>query len=73
MPYFAANLKSLDTGGILTRLYCAYGLADLATRKYKSGAKHFLRANLDHCDIGDMMSAQVSNNGSDVSCYLLNS
>lgn len=41
---------------ILTRLNCAHGLADLATRKYKSAAKHFLAANLDHCDIPDLMS-----------------
>ena len=41
---------------ILTRLNCAHGLADLATRKYKSAAKHFLSANLDHCDIPDLMS-----------------
>ena len=40
----------------MTRLNCAHGLADLATRKYKSAAKHFLAANLDHCDIPDLMS-----------------
>jgi hypothetical protein len=43
---------------ILNRLNCAHGLASLATRKYKCAAKHFLAANLDHCDIPDLMSTQ---------------
>ena len=41
---------------MLTKLKCAGGLADLMTRKYKSAAKQFLEANLDHCDCPDMMS-----------------
>ena len=43
----------------VNRLHCAYGLAELATGKYKSAAKHFLSANIDHCGIPDLMSAQV--------------
>ncbi|XP_015789358.1 COP9 signalosome complex subunit 1 [Tetranychus urticae] len=31
-----------------TKLHCAAGLADLANKKYKSAAKHFLAANFDH-------------------------
>lgn len=42
---------------ILTRLKCAAGLAELATKKYKSAAKHFLQANLDHCDFPEMLSS----------------
>ncbi|XP_022908373.1 COP9 signalosome complex subunit 1 [Onthophagus taurus] len=41
---------------ILTKLKCAAGLAELATKKYKSAAKHFLQANLDHCDFHELMS-----------------
>lgn len=41
---------------VITRLKCAAGLADLATKKYKSAAKHFLQANFDHCDFPDMLS-----------------
>lgn len=41
---------------ILTRLKCAAGLAELANKKYKSAAKHFLQANLDHCDFPEMLS-----------------
>lgn len=41
---------------ILTRLKCAAGLAELATGKYKTAAKHFLQANLDHCDFPELMS-----------------
>jgi len=35
--------------------------AELATRKYKSAAKRFLMAHLDHCNIPDIMSTQVLN------------
>ncbi|KAJ3663515.1 hypothetical protein Zmor_007770 [Zophobas morio] len=42
---------------IVTKLKCAAGLAELATKKYKSAAKHFLQANLDHCDFPELLSA----------------
>lgn len=56
--------KGNDQHQYLTRLNCAYGLAELATGKYKSAAKRFLMANIDHCgnlERGnlDLMSAQV--------------
>lgn len=41
---------------IITRLKCAAGLAELATKKYKSAAKHFLQANFDFCDFPEMIS-----------------
>lgn len=41
---------------ILTRLKCAAGLAELATKKYKSAAKHFLAASLDHTDFPELLS-----------------
>lgn len=41
---------------ILTKLKCAAGLAELATKKFKSAAKHFLQANLDHCDFPELLS-----------------
>lgn len=41
---------------VITRLKCAAGLAELATRKYKSAAKHFLQANFDLCDFPEMIS-----------------
>ena len=53
------NAKGNDHQQLLTRVNCAYGLAELATGKYKSSAKHFLLANIDHCGIPDLMSAQV--------------
>uniref|UniRef100_A0A0K2ULN8 PCI domain-containing protein n=1 Tax=Lepeophtheirus salmonis TaxID=72036 RepID=A0A0K2ULN8_LEPSM len=52
------NSKSTYHQNTMTRLYCAYGLAELGIRKYKSSAKRFLQASLDHCDIPDMMSTQ---------------
>ncbi len=56
----AATVKAATPDGqaLLTRLSCASGLADLATRKYKSAAKHFLSAHADHCDMPDLLSAQ---------------
>ena len=53
------NVKGSDHHQIVNRLHCAYGLAELASGKYKSAAKHFLQANVDHCGIPDLMSAQV--------------
>lgn len=46
-----------DGQAVQTRLKCAAGLADLATKKYKAAAKHFLQANFDHCDFPDMLSS----------------
>jgi COP9 signalosome complex subunit 1 len=53
------TMKGVDNNNLLTGLNCAYGLAELATRKYKSAAKRFLMAQLDHCNIPDIMSTQV--------------
>lgn len=41
---------------IQTKLRCAAGLADLATKKYKSAAKYFLQASFDHCDFPEVGS-----------------
>lgn len=41
---------------VSTKLQCAAGLAELANKKYKTSAKHFLQANLDHCDFPDLLS-----------------
>ena len=58
-PNSSNDAKGNDHQQLVTRLNCAFGLAELATGKYKSSAKHFLLANIDHCGISDMMSAQV--------------
>ncbi|KAJ8318074.1 hypothetical protein KUTeg_003165 [Tegillarca granosa] len=42
---------------VLTKLKCAAGLADLATKKYKSAAKYFLQASFDHCDFPELLSS----------------
>ncbi|WAQ95678.1 CSN1-like protein [Mya arenaria] len=49
-------IKHGKDGGqtILTKLRCAAGLADLATKKYKSAAKYFLLASFDHCDFPEL-------------------
>ncbi|CAK9252964.1 unnamed protein product, partial [Sphagnum jensenii] len=48
-----------SSSSIATRLHCAAGLSDLASKKYKNAAKHFLAANFDHFtpDYGEMLSA----------------
>jgi len=50
------NQKNPEQPGLITKLKCAGGLADLMIRKYKSAAKQFLEANLDYCDCPDLMS-----------------
>lgn len=51
------ELQIKDTNQlILTKLKCASGLAELAMKKYKSAAKHFLQSNLDHCDFPELLS-----------------
>lgn len=55
-PEFSESQNRDVNQGILTRLKCAAGLAELATKKYKSAAKHFLQANFDYCDFPEMIS-----------------
>lgn len=55
-PEFAETQNRDQNQATLTRLKCAAGLAELATKKYKLAAKHFLQANFDHCDFIDMLS-----------------
>jgi len=43
---------------MMMRLNCCAGLADMANRQYKAAAKKFIQANLDHCDLTDIMSTQ---------------
>ncbi|XP_070579826.1 COP9 signalosome complex subunit 1-like isoform X4 [Ptychodera flava] len=42
---------------VVTKLKCAAGLAELATKKYKAAAKYFLQASFDHTDFPDLLSA----------------
>ena len=48
---------------VLTKLKCAAGLAELATRKYKSAARYFIQTNFDHCDFPDVSSATCAGIG----------
>ena len=49
-PDFAESSSSAKDGGqaLVTHLQCAAGLAELATKKYKSAARHFLQVELEH-------------------------
>lgn len=48
-------MNGKDTNqAVVTKLKTAAGLAELATRKYKSAAKNFLQASFDHCDFPDV-------------------
>jgi len=53
----AQDAKSEANQSISSRLKCAAGLADLATRKYKSAAKYFLQVNFDYCDFPELLSS----------------
>lgn len=55
-PDFTETQAKDSNQVIVTKLKCAAGLAELATKKYKSAAKHFLQANLDHCDFPELLS-----------------
>lgn len=55
-PEFSEAQNRDNNQATLTRLKCAAGLAELATKKYKSAAKHFLQANFDHCEFPEMIS-----------------
>ena len=48
------QLSKEGSHAVVTRLKCAAGLAELATKKYKSAAKYFLQANFDHCDFPEV-------------------
>ena len=47
-----------EHNNMMMRLNCCAGLADMANRQYKAAAKKFISANLDHCDLTDIMSTQ---------------
>ncbi|XP_072029578.1 COP9 signalosome complex subunit 1-like isoform X3 [Amphiura filiformis] len=49
--------ESKDNLMIITKLKCAAGLAELATKKYKQAAKYFLQASFDNCDFPDLLSS----------------
>ncbi|XP_057672464.1 COP9 signalosome complex subunit 1 isoform X1 [Diorhabda carinulata] len=55
-PDFSETQSKDSNQIILTKLKCAAGLAELATKKYKSAAKHFLQANIDHCEFPELLS-----------------
>lgn len=55
-PDFAEHSGKEANAHIVSRLKCTAGLAELVTREYKAAAKHFLQANIDHCDFPDLMS-----------------
>ncbi|TWW69265.1 COP9 signalosome complex subunit 1 [Takifugu flavidus] len=45
---------------VLTKLKCAAGLAELASRKYKPAAKCFLQASFDHCDCPEVCGIKIN-------------
>lgn len=55
-PDFSEGNSKDVNQSVFTKLKCAAGLADLATKDYKAAAKHFLQASFDHCDFPDMIS-----------------
>jgi COP9 signalosome complex subunit 1 len=55
--FHVQSSNSKDGGqALVTHLQCAAGLAELATKKYKCAARHFLQANVDHCDLPELLS-----------------
>lgn len=56
-PDFTEGSSKDSNQEIITRLKCAAGLAELATKEYKSAAKNFLQASFDHCFFPELISA----------------
>lgn len=56
-PDYEPASKSNQDPGLASALKCAAGLADLATKKYKSAAKNFLAVNFDNCVYPEMLSS----------------
>lgn len=56
-PDFAESNGKDTNQSTVTRLRCAAGLAELASKKYKPAAKHFLQANFDYADCPELISA----------------
>merc|ERR1719290_109462 len=56
LPEMSEHHSKESNAATLTKLRCAAGLAELATSKYKSAAKYFLQANIDHCDFPELLS-----------------
>lgn len=63
------QLSKEGSHAVVTRLKCAAGLAELATKKYKSAAKYFLQANFDHCDFPEVRNTQLQDTVSLLSCH----
>ncbi|XP_076153998.1 COP9 signalosome complex subunit 1-like [Alosa pseudoharengus] len=55
-PEIAEQRGERDGQAICTKLKCAAGLAELASRKYKQAAKCFLSASFEHCDFPELLS-----------------
>nr|XP_006814657.1 PREDICTED: COP9 signalosome complex subunit 1-like isoform X2 [Saccoglossus kowalevskii] len=55
-PEISEQRDMKDNLYVVTKLKCAAGLAELATKKYKAAAKYFLQASFDHCDFPDLLS-----------------
>lgn len=53
---FTDKERDSHSQGVLAKLKCAAGLAELATEKYKQAAKHFLQVSVDHCDFPELLS-----------------
>lgn len=55
-PELAEQRGEREGQAVYTKLKCAAGLAELASRKYKQAAKCFLSASFDHCDFPELLS-----------------
>ncbi|XP_022650923.1 COP9 signalosome complex subunit 1-like isoform X2 [Varroa jacobsoni] len=54
----ASSARDCISPVVINKLRCCNGLANLATRKYKKAAHHFLQANAYNCDFPDIMAAR---------------
>lgn len=52
--------KTQDQLVVACRLKCAAGLAEMENKRYKSAARYFIQASIDHCNFPDVRSFTLS-------------
>lgn len=52
------EIKNNNQQQAVPLLDCAAGLAELASKKYKEAAKHFLKCQFDNCDFPEVSTSR---------------
>ena len=58
---FCLQHKTQDQLVVACRLKCAAGLAEMENKRYKSAARYFIQASIDHCNFPDVSDLVLTN------------